>query len=202
LPERLKSPRLRLFLALDLPDTVLEPLAEWRERALGKVPEARLPQRASLHVTLVFLGYQYERDVERIADICFADPAGPFELRATEVVGVPPRRPRLYALALEDAGGALAAWQTHLSDRLHSARLYEPEKRPFWSHVTLARGKRDRGLPRLDEGVELPRELAQPFVPERATLYRSTLTPRGAVYDPLAATGLDRSAGRPGGSMR
>ena len=184
--ERLKSPRLRLFVALDLPDALLDELVEWRERHLGAVPGARLPPRASLHVTLVFLGYQYERDVERIADICFGEPAGPFELRATDATGVPPRRPRLYALALGDEGGALGAWQSELSDRLHAARLYEPEKRPFWAHVTLARGKRDRGLSRLDQPPALPRKLQEPFTCERATLYRSTLTPRGAVYDALA----------------
>ena len=194
--ERLKSPRLRLFVAIDLPDALLDPLVEWRERHLGGLENARLVPRASMHVTLVFLGYQYERDVERVADICFGEPAGPFELRATDATGVPPRRPRLYALALEDERGALGAWQGELSDRLHAARLYEPEKRPFWAHVTLARGKRDRALARLDQPPSLPPALREPFTCERATLYRSTLTPRGAVYDalahmPVGSRGLD-----------
>jgi RNA 2',3'-cyclic 3'-phosphodiesterase len=190
LPERLKSPRLRLFVALDLPDSVLDPLVQWRERHLGAVQGARLVPRASLHVTLVFLGYQYERDVERIASLCFEDQAGPFELRPTEVVGIPPRRPRLYALGLEDSGDAVTAWQQQLSDRLHAARLYEPEKRPFWTHVTLARGRRDRALARLEEPLAVSPELRRPFTPERATLYRSTLSPSGAVYDPLARIDL------------
>jgi RNA 2',3'-cyclic 3'-phosphodiesterase len=185
-PERLKSPRLRLFVALELPDAVREPLIEWRERALGAVPEARLVAGSSLHVTLVFLGYQYERDVDRIARLCFGEPAGGFELRSSGVVGVPRSRPRLYALGLDDAGDALGAWQGELSERLDAAGLYEPEKRPFWSHVTLARGKRNRSLPRLEDPPALPPELERPFVPERTTLYRSTLTPRGAVYDALA----------------
>ena len=194
MPERLKSPRLRLFVALDLPDAVVGPLADWSERRLGAVPGARFASRASLHVTLVFLGYQYERDVERIARLCFQEPAGPFGLQALEITGVPPRRPRLYAVGLDDAEGALAAWQGQLATRLHAARLYEPEKRPFWAHVTLVRGKRDRALPRLDEPPGLPEELTRPFVAQRATLYRSTLTPRGAVYDPLAEMELARTA--------
>jgi RNA 2',3'-cyclic 3'-phosphodiesterase len=192
LPERLKSPRLRLFVALDLPESVLDPLVEWRDRELGAVQGARLVPPSSLHVTLVFLGYRYERDVERIASLCFDDPAGPFELSPTEVTGIPVRRPRLYALRLEDSGGALAAWQKQLSDRLHEARLYEPEKRPFWAHVTLARSRRDHALARLEETLAAPPELSRPFVPERATLYRSTLSPSGAVYDPLARIELAR----------
>ena len=188
MPERLKSPRLRLFVAVDLPKAVLDPLVAWRAQELGDVPGARLVAPESLHVTLVFLGYQYERDVERIASICFEQnrPEAPFELRPEAITAVPPRRPRLYALGLEDAGGALGAWQARLSAALHDARLYEPEKRPFWAHVTLARGKRDRALPRPENPVEPPLELRAPFAPPHATLYRSTLTPGGAVYDALA----------------
>jgi len=194
LSERLKSPRLRLFVAVDLPRTVLDPLIEWRAEQLGDVAGARLVAPESLHVTLVFLGYQYERDVERIARICFEEnpPAAAFELTPTELAAVPPRRPRLYALGLEDAGGALGAWQGRLSAALHEARLYEPEKRPFWAHVTLARGKRDRALPRLEEAVDPPPELRWSFAPPRATIYRSTLTPRGAVYDPITQMDLSR----------
>jgi RNA 2',3'-cyclic 3'-phosphodiesterase len=190
--ERLGSPRLRLFVALDLPDAFLDCLVDWRERHFSAVPGARLPRRGSLHVTLVFLGYQYERDVDRIAGICFGRSAGPFELRATEASAIPPRRPRLYALALSDEEGALAAWQADLSSRLRAARLYEPEKRPFWAHVTLVRGKRDRPLARLDDVPSLPASLKAPFTPERATLYRSTLTPQGAVYNSLGGLELRR----------
>jgi RNA 2',3'-cyclic 3'-phosphodiesterase len=188
--ERLKSPRLRLFIALDLPRSVVDPLVAWRQEALGEMRELRLLPRESLHVTLVFLGYQSERDVGRIAALCFTGEAGPFELRAEGLVGVPPRRPRLYALALEDRDGALDAWQEALSGELARARLYEPEKRPFWSHVTLARAKRDKPAPRIESAPELPETLRAPFRAERATLYRSTLTPRGAAYDPLAGMDL------------
>lgn len=187
--ERLKSPRLRLFVALEVPQGILDPLVAWREAVLGGVPALRLLSHESLHVTLVFLGYQAESDVERIAEICFTERPAPFELRAEGLVGVPPRRPRLYALSLEDRGGALTAWQGTLSQALAVARLYEPEKRPFWSHVTLARAKRDKPAPRI-EPPSLPGELQHPFVADRATLYRSTLTPRGAVYDRLASVTL------------
>lgn len=182
--ERLKSPRVRLFVALDLPAAVREPLAEWTGAAFGH-PDLRLVRPEALHVTLVFLGYQYERDVERIARVSFAAALPPAELRAVEVTGVPRGRPRLYALALEDAGGGLGSWQAGLSERLHAERLYEPEKRPFWPHVTLARARRGR-VPRGVELPALPGALRAPFATGEVTLYRSTLRPQGAVYDALA----------------
>jgi 2'-5' RNA ligase len=209
--ERLKSPRVRLFVALELPDPFLDELTEWQRAELGERTELRLVDRFSLHATLVFLGYQAERDIDRIGELSFSERPPAFELRATEVIEVPARRPRLYALALADEGEALGRWQAGLSERLHEAGLYEPEKRPFWPHLTIARFKRegtrrDGGVPRGARGgrarggpapaagpiPELPEELQAPFSAERLTLYRSTLRPQGAQYEVLKRVELAR----------
>jgi 2'-5' RNA ligase len=63
--------------------------------------------------------------------------------------------------------------------------------------VTLARSKRDRPAPRIETAAELPEELEAPFWAERATLYKSTLTPRGAIYEPLAEMELSRGGPMP-----
>jgi RNA 2',3'-cyclic 3'-phosphodiesterase len=185
--ERLKSPRVRLFVALELPEDMVEALSRWSREALGEVRGARVLRPGSLHVTLVFLGYQAERDVERIAQVSFEGGAGEFELAPEDVVPVPRSRPRLFALSLADRDEALVRWQGALSERLHAARFYEPEKRPFWPHVTLARVKRDARVGRGFEPPELPPELTRPFRAGRVTLYRSTLQRSGAVYEALAS---------------
>jgi 2'-5' RNA ligase len=171
--------------ALELPQEVVGGAAALARDAFGPVDELRLVRPESLHVTLVFLGYQYERDVERITDVSFTEPVPRFELTAEGVTGVPRSRPRLFALQLSDPDAALGRWQAALSERLQAARLYEPEKRPFWPHVTLARAKRGKA-PRRFELPELPGELRSPVEAAEVTLYRSTLRPQGAVYDPLA----------------
>lgn len=184
--ERLGSPRARLFVALELPEEVVGGAAALARDAFGPADELRPVRQESLHVTLVFLGYHPEREIERIAEIAFDQPAGPFDLVPDAIVPVPSRRARLYALGLEDAGGALHGWQDGLSRRLEEAGLYEPEKRPFWPHVTLARVKRGARLPGGLAPPNLPAELRQPFRASRVTLFRSTLKPSGAVYEPLA----------------
>jgi RNA 2',3'-cyclic 3'-phosphodiesterase len=200
--ERLKSPRLRLFVALDLPDSVLDELVDWQAETFGEWSNLRLLPRASLHVTLAFLGYQATRDIERIRAVAFDGTAGPFDLRPREVVEVPRRRPRLYAVGLDEPAEALGRWQADLSRRLHDAGLYEPEKRAFWPHVTVARVKADRRRaggrrpatsPASPETPpELPKPLKQAFQARRLTLYKSTLKPQGAVYEPLARLDLRR----------
>jgi 2'-5' RNA ligase len=205
--ERLKSPRIRLFVALDLPDDARERIVSWQEESFGGRRELRLVPPYSLHLTLVFLGYQAERDVERIAETSFEKrDGGPFELRPGDLIEVPPRRPRLYALGMEDAGERLGRWQAALADRLHKAGVYEPEKRPFWPHLTIARfkqterhrtgggrgggargGRPARGPAEQPEPLpEVPDELREPIQAARLTLYSSTLKPQGAVYEALA----------------
>jgi RNA 2',3'-cyclic 3'-phosphodiesterase len=70
---------------------------------------------------------------------------------------------------------------------LGAAHVFEPERRPFWAHVTLARVKRGARAEPLPEEPAAPDE---PFTAPELTLYRSTLRPQGAVYDPLARTEL------------
>lgn len=182
-------------MALDLPEGVAGEIDEWRAEAFGGRSEVRLPSAESLHATLVFLGYQAERDVARIAEAAFAERPAPFELVPLEVVEVPARRPRLFAVSLED-GGALVGWQGGLSERLHELGVYEPERRPFWPHVTVARvktprrrgegGRRERPPPSTAPPPALPEGLRRPFRASRVTLYKSTLRPQGALYESLA----------------
>jgi 2'-5' RNA ligase len=186
--ERLGSPRARLFVALELPGAVVDAAARLARDAFGPVEGLRLLRPESLHVTLVFLGYLPEREIERIAEVALGEGSEEFGLRAEAVLPVPRGRPRLYALGLEDAGGALNGWQEALSRRLEGAGLYEPEKRPFWPHVTLARMKRGARPPRELALPEPPPQLCKPFSASRVTLFRSTLKPSGAVYEPLAST--------------
>jgi 2'-5' RNA ligase len=93
--------------------------------------------------------------------------------------------------------------QAELSDRLETERFYRPEKRPFWSHVTVARIRpskrsasdrrgRRRGRPMRIEAPPgpLPAELLEPFSAVRITLYRSNLRPTGAEYVSLARLDL------------
>jgi RNA 2',3'-cyclic 3'-phosphodiesterase len=99
---------------------------------------------------------------------------------------VPPRHPRLFALDLSDEDGRATALQAAASAALESGGWYRPEKRPFWPHVTLARVKRgERRAPPMPDQPPPPPE---PFDAATVTLYRSTLRPQGALYEPLART--------------
>lgn len=185
------APRLRLFVALDLPDAVRRELTVWRDRAFGGADELRPVRADALHVTLVFLGWQAQRDVEAIAGAMEKAAALPAPVLAVgELRAVPPRRARLLALDLVDADGRCAAVQAAAAGALERAGFYEPERRPFWAHVTVARVKRGQRLPAF---TPEPPVLA-PFITGQLTLYRSLLTGDGAIYEPVERWGLEWGA--------
>jgi 2'-5' RNA ligase len=181
-----------MFVALDLPEDARAAIAAWRDELLSGRPELRAVAVEALHVTLAFLGWQDEAAAGEIAAASFAA-AGGIEapvLRPVAIKSVPPRRPRLFALDLEDEDGRATALQAAVAAALEAGGFYRPEKRPFWPHITLARGDGSRGLappdPRGDwRGGGSPVGLA-PFRADPLTLYRSTLRPQGALYEPLA----------------
>jgi len=178
-----------MFLALDLPEEAREGIVRWREALLDGRRDVRPVRPEALHVTLVFLGWQDESAAERIADAAFAavPAADPPRLAATGVRPVPPRDARLFALDLDDEDGRAGALQGAVSAALEAGGWYRAEKRPFWAHVTLARVK--RGERRVPPPPDEPRPPGEAFDAPVVTLYRSTLRPQGALYEPLARTG-------------
>lgn len=199
--ERLGSPRGRLFVALDLPEEVRAALAEW-QRTFSD-PALRPVAPENLHITLVFLGWQAEKDFERIADAALARGAGatvptpsagsipvaPEVELGPEAVGRPSgRRPRLYAIEARSPG--TEALQAEVAGRLEAARFHRPEKRPFWPHLTVARVRPER------RGARKPALVRSPpgpltrtpvrFRPTRLVIFQSHLKRSGAIYEPMA----------------
>jgi len=102
-------------------------------------------------------------------------------------------RARLYALPVFSPGAE--ALQAGIAQGLAEGGFYEPEQRPFWPHVTVARVRPEgRGARRpavvSDPPGKLPAELMEARICRRMTLYRSELQPTGARYAPLAQVQL------------
>lgn len=196
--DRLKSPRARLFVALELPSAMRAGIVKWGRVELCD-PALRPLAPESLHITLAFLGYLPEREIENLATILAAatSPAPTIELRDP---APRPERGRARLFALPTVSPESIALQSGLQEKLVAARLYKPEKRPFWPHVTVARVRREKrgsARPALVERPPgpLPKALLQATSCVRMTLYRSELKPQGAQYTRLAQVELPK-AGR------
>jgi RNA 2',3'-cyclic 3'-phosphodiesterase len=174
------GPTERLFVALDLPAQARAALAAFRDAADPRV--WRPVHDEALHVTLVFLGHLPEGTSGRVAETVRACAGPAADLALGPGLLLPPRRARVLTVEVEDRAGALAALQGRLAEALAAAGVYEPERRSFRPHATVAR---------LRSGERAPRSLSiddpQPveFDGEAVTLYRSRLSRAGARYEPL-----------------
>ena len=163
--------RLRLFLALQLPDDAVATLVEWQAREL----RGRIVPPGNLHLTLAFLGSRPAGDLagvlgplrEAARDACVPR----FELiryRETRSAGM---------LELRDPTGCGAALAGRLHEDLAALGVYRPEARAWLPHVTVVRYReRPRLRPPLPE--------LQPFAPSGAAAFLSRLHPSGARYTP------------------
>jgi 2'-5' RNA ligase len=161
-------------------------LAGWALGALVDAQSVRLVDADALHVTLAFLGWRELREAPAVADAALACARPVPALSTKGVAWLPPRRPGVLVVDLDDGDGALAAMQAAVTDALVRAVGFEPEARPFRPHVTVARLRRGTRRPAGD----LPDAPALAFAGESATLYRSQLRREGARYEPLARVAL------------
>jgi len=114
---------------------------------------------------------------------------------------LPKGRPALYAAGARSP--AAVSLQEELSRSLASIGAYEPERRAFWPHLTVARvrsqrrrpepgQRRGRSSPRrvAEPPGRLPDGLLEPFGAVRIAVYRSNPKPQGAEYVRLAGVDL------------
>ena len=175
-----------MFVALDLPEPAKSDIASWRDELVAGRSDLRPVAAEALHVTLVFLAWQNERDAGAIATAAFeaAAPVGAPRVTPAGLRPLPPRAPRLFALDLDDEGQG-GGLQAGVSDALAAGRWYKPEKRPLAARDP--RPGEARTARRAARGAVAARRAVRRGRPH---LYRSTLRPQGAVYEPLERTTL------------
>jgi RNA 2',3'-cyclic 3'-phosphodiesterase len=170
--------RLRLFLALRVPDDVLGEIERWQTERLGTV---RVVPREHLHVTLAFLGHRPASEVESIVGALREAAAGAGEIRLAPVRYRETRSVGM--LVLSDDGGRAALLAGDVQERLEKVGVYRREGRAWLPHLTVARW-RDRPRLRLDPPP------VRTFVPSDAAAYLSQLHPGGARYEVLESVAL------------
>jgi RNA 2',3'-cyclic 3'-phosphodiesterase len=173
--------RLRLFVALLLPDEAVTSLVQWQSAELVGRPELRLVPAENLHVTVAFLGARPADEVEPIAALLreTADEAAspvfePVRYRETRSVAM---------IVLDDHEQRGASLSERLFDGLEALGVYEREQRKWFPHVTVARFRNRPGL-----APPLP-PLGRVVSSEIAVMM-SRLRPSGAEYEILESVSL------------
>ena len=167
----------RLFIAIDLPDTIQKNLAAM---SFG-IPGARWVAPDQIHLTVRFIG--------KVDGVLFHDIKNgleevripPFDLRLKGVGHFPPRgAPRVIWVGLEKSE-ALQILRKKIDAALLKIGV-EPEGRKFSPHITLARLKKTP-LQKIADFLSGNGMFSQePFQVDDFLLYSSTITPKGAIH--------------------
>jgi 2'-5' RNA ligase len=170
----------RLFVALELPAAVRAQLAAFGHAAANADDALRPVAEDALHATLAFLGHRDEADIApAAAAVRDTDPVAP-ALALGDPLWLAPRRPHVLTVALDDRDGVLTDLRNRLVERLAAALEWEPERRRFRPHVTVARVRRG---PRPNSSLPDPPKAT--FTGEAVTLLRSHLGRGPARYEAL-----------------
>jgi RNA 2',3'-cyclic 3'-phosphodiesterase len=179
--------RLRLFLALRLPEPALDRLEAWQREHLP-LGQVRAVPREHLHVTLAFLGHRPAGELPGIVRELREAAAG---VRA--VLRLTPVRYRetrgVAMLVLDDQDGRAEALAGDLQERLERLGVYRREGRSWLPHLTVARFRERPGL-----RPDLPNRGTYVLIPSDASAYLSRLRPGGAQYEILESVPLTSSA--------
>ena len=169
---------IRLFVAIDLPQSVRERLVALQ----GGVPGARWIGSEQMHLTLRFIGEVKESVGHDIDDALAAIRAPSFDLELSGVGEFGGKNPRALWAGIK-SNEALMHLQRKIETALQRIGL-EPEKRKYSAHITLARLKsapRDKVVQFLTHGALFA---AGPFPVNSFVLFSSHPAPSGSIYNP------------------
>ena len=183
---------MRLFLGIELSPELQGAAANVSERARTTIDKAapRAPIRwvnpENLHITTWFLGEVDDERAQRVHAV-LEEPFSTrqFTLQLEGVGTFPPSgRPRVIWIGISQGVESLVALYQELSQRL-PALGFEPERRAYTPHLTLARVKEIRAA----DAAAVRRSLNSLRFPavdgevDHLTLFRSRLSPKGAQYE-------------------
>jgi len=181
----------RAFIGIEATDEVRAALARAQQKLAACGAKVKWVPPENVHLTLKFLGDIDEEMVEKVkAAMAEAAGDGPITLEVCGLGCFPPRgKPRTLWAGVSEGAEPVAKLFKRLDRALRPLR-FKKESR-FVAHLTIGRVKSPVGAENLAPVME--QHAATPFGTVDAAemvLFRSTLTPSGAIYDVVARQAL------------
>jgi len=190
--------RIRLFIAIPLPERLKEEFHKRTIKVVDKIKEStkergfhknfniKLVEKENYHITLLFLGEiegeKAEEEIEKIKEVISKIKEKKFGIILTGVGGFPAYSPRVVWVGIKEEDNTLKKLQG-----IHESlvkNLSYLTKQDFVPHITLGRVR--FGRVDLSQFTKEFKELnGYKFMAERIALYQSILTKKGPIYKKL-----------------
>ena len=175
---------MRMFLALEVPRSIVEYLGGLTEGLARRVDGVRWVKNEGIHITVKFLGEVPESKILPMLEALrpVGGTHGPISVTLDRIDAFPnKRRARVIVVTLGSGVEAMQALFADVEERLDTVVEVEREERAYLPHITLGRRKVPKPFPNGD----VPDIQRKEFTVEHLVLFKSTLTSGGAIYTPL-----------------
>ncbi len=183
---------MRCFIALEFPEEIKEKIYRKLRHEIDSKPELKWVEQENLHLTLKFLGEISEEKAREVAKILEKQFKGKKKIavRLGNVGSFPDRGTiRVLWIGIEEGEDEIKEFARIVEDSMKKLG-FPKEKRNFVPHLTIARSRKNtrKRFSQRDFNIDL--KIPRFFIKE-IVLYKSTLTPRGPIYEKLSVVRLD-----------
>ncbi len=187
---------MRTFIAIPLPQEIKAFLAELQNELKTSGAEVKWVEPENIHLTLKFLGERDDKKIKEISNILEEAVKNKKQFLARlSTLGAFPKitSPRVIWVGIDRGDEETKLIAAELEEKISRTGIPKEEK-AFSSHITIARTKSSKNIAELIKGLnvcadKLGEEKAE-FPVRQIVLYKSTLTPKGPIYQALKEVNL------------
>jgi len=177
---------MRTFLAIPIPESLVPPVESLRDRLAASRADVKWVDRSNFHFTIRFLGEIDHHQVESVKSTVRSFVNRPaFRIEMGKVGAFPSLSvPRVIWVGLAKGHQEMQELAREIENALSELGL-PPEVKPFHAHVTLGRARSERWGALKELLNQEPGLTGYTFSANTLSLYASTLTPQGPIYQAL-----------------
>jgi 2'-5' RNA ligase len=190
---------MRAFIAIELPQEIKDSLAYLQEQLKASQADVKWVQPQNIHLTLKFLGEIDDKKLDKIIRILaeVTKDKNSFYIRISSLGAFPKiNSPRVIWVGIDKGDLETKQIAKELEEKITKIGIPR-EERPFSSHITVGRVRsglnRERLVQNLDNSVNNFGKDNREFQVTKITLFKSTLTPKGPIYEALKEVNLRTS---------
>lgn len=184
---------MRTFIAIELPKEIKEYLAGIQDKLKAAQADVKWVEPKNIHLTLKFLGDRDDKKIEKIKAIIeeITQSKNTFQICVSSLGAFPKiSSPRVIWVGLDQGDAETINLAQGLEEKI--AKIGIPkEDHPFSSHITIGRTRSGLNVEKLAEMLtNMAGLMPQSFKAAKITLFKSTLTAYGPIYEALKEANL------------
>lgn len=176
---------IRLFTAIDVPQ--FPKIVEFMNAIKNTGADVKLVEPHNIHITLVFIGEIPENKLSLVKEAVSSISFNSFKIRLRGTGAFPNlSRPRVVWIGIEEGLQELRSIRGTLLKELLGRGIRPDDEKEFSPHLTIGRVKGPSNILNLINSInEFQNVDFGEITVQKIILFKSTLTPKGPIYDPL-----------------